>query len=134
MSDPVATYVLATIRAAQVKSRPETVRILRYAVDKANVEGPVESWVADPTTILGSLATGGLSDSEQVVAGKIQDATVWIITLPWDAAVTTKDHVRVETVDGAPISPFRTFDVRHASAETGQWNQRVLATEIPNAD
>jgi hypothetical protein len=130
MSDSVDTWVLADIRRSMVKTRPDSVRILRYTRTTGTVEGAAESWIADPTTVHGSLSSGGLTDSERTIALKITDVTVWVITLPWDVAVTTRDRVQFETIDGLAISPFRQFDVRYASAETGQWNQRVLAIEI----
>lgn len=130
MADSVDTWVLADIRRSMAATRPEDVRILRYTRDDDNIEGAAESWVADPTTVRGSLATGGLTDSERTIALKITDVTVWVITLPWDVAVKTQDRVQFETIDGIAITPVRQFDVRYASAETGQWNQRVIAIEI----
>lgn len=130
MSDSVDTWVLADIRRSMVKTRPDSVRVLRYTRDDDNIEGASESWVPDPTTVYGSLATGGLTDSERTIALKITDVTVWVITLPWDVAVKTQDRVQFETIDALPITPFRQFDVRYASSETGQWNQRVIAIEI----
>lgn len=130
MSDSVAQYLTAQIRANQAAYRPEIARILRYAVDNTSVEGSVERWDADLTTVHASLATGGLTDSERTVALKIQDVTVWVITLPYDVQVQTRDRIQFETIDGLPISPFRVFDVRYASSETSQWNQRAIAIEI----
>jgi hypothetical protein len=106
------------------------VRILRYSRVTDDIEGASEDWIADPTTVRGSLASGGLSDSERAIAMKIVDVTVWVVTLPWDVSVKTRDRVQFETIDGLAITPTRRFDVRYASAETGQWNQRVLAIEI----
>ena len=136
MSDAVETWTLANIRRAMVETRPESVRILRYVRNGNDIEGASEDWIPDPTTVQGSLASGGLTDSERTIAQKITDVTVWVITLPWDVSVKSRDHVRFETIDGLPITPFREFDVRYASAETSQWNQRLIAIEIgvdPNA-
>ena len=130
MADTVDAWVLADIRRSMAATRPESVRILRYTHDDSNIEGASEDWVADSTTVYGSLASGGLTDAERTIAQKLTDVTVWVITLPWDVAVKTEDRIRFETIDGLPITPFRVFDVQYASAETGQWNQRVLATEI----
>lgn len=130
MSDSVDTWLLAEHRRSMVVTRPESARILRYSSDTTNVEGATESWAADPTTVKASLASSGLTDSEQTIAQKITDVTVWVITLPYDVSVKTRDRIRFETLDGVALSVFRVFDVRYASAETSQWNQRLLAIEI----
>lgn len=130
MSDPVSDWLLADIRASQAEYRPENARILRYVTDRTSVEGTAETWVADPVTVRASLATGGLSEGERTVALKIQDVTTWVITLPWDVSVKARDRIQFETIDGRPLTVARLFDVRYASAETDQWNQRLIATEI----
>lgn len=131
MTSPVTEYELSDIRSEMEASRPERVRVLRYASDKTDPEGATQTWTPDDTTVSGSLATSGLSATERVIASKIQEAATWVITLPYDASVLTGDRLQFETIDSVPISPSRVFDVQYASRESHQWNQRILAIEIP---
>lgn len=126
----VSDWEIADIRAEMADYRPESARILRRVSDTTNVEGETWTYVADPATVSASLATSGLTQSEQVIAAKITEATTWVITLPWNVSVSISDRLQFETIDGEAIDPFRLFDVQYASDETHEWNQRVLAIEI----
>lgn len=109
--------------------RPDLARILRYSADRSP-EGSLENWTPDLSTISGSLSSAGLTETERTVALKITEVTVWVISLPWDVSVKVRDRIQFETLDGQAISPFRLFDVRYASDESEQWEQRILAIEI----
>ncbi len=130
----VSDWEVADIRTEMADYRPEAVRILRRVSDTSSVEGETWTYVADPATVSASLATSGLTQSEQVIAAKITEATTWVITLPWNVSVTVADRLRFETIDGVAINPFRVFDVQYASDETHEWNQRVLAIEIDQSE
>lgn len=109
---------------------PERARVYRRVVVQEGREGESEEWVPDGAAIGARLSTQGLSATEQTVAAKIVAVTVYVVTVPHDTAISERDRIGFETINGVELDPVRMFDVAFAGDRSHEMTQRVLATEL----
>jgi hypothetical protein len=124
-------YELADIRGDMLDTLPELARILRYVGDdRSDIEGRTEPYDADTDTVPASLSSTGFSESEQVIADRFRDRPTYVVSLPAHTALKIEDRIRIETRDGAPISPMRTFSVASVPDDTWEWLHRIVVFEL----
>jgi head-tail adaptor len=84
---------LAAMRATQARALPETATIRRATTSRTATGGTSESW-DDAGSASCRLSSRGVP-REYLEAGAVSGAHYWMVTMPYDTAVTREDRLIV---------------------------------------
>lgn len=111
---------LAAMRSEQSDTLPGTAVISRNTPTSDGMGGWTDAWAA-VGTVDGRLAAASESGAERLVAERITEEDAWVITLPYNADVTARDRVQIDS---------RTFEVVAPLPHSWTTALRVVATEV----
>lgn len=111
---------LAEMRSVQDEAMAASCVISRKTLVSDGMGGFTETWAASGTVSC-RVWPAGESGAERLVADRITEDDVWVITLPYATDVVAKDRI---TADG------RTWEVVNPIAHTWETARRVVAVEV----
>ena len=115
---------LAEMRSLQNEAMASTCVVMRAALASDGMGGSTDTWVAAGTVscrVMPASQRGQSTGREQVTADRITEIVTWVVPLPHDTDVVTKDRI---------VESGRTFEVVLVNAAKEVTALRVGCIEV----